>query len=109
MTWNLRYYKIGFHYIKLKYMRKVVCVYFPKIYNNCSYEIFKSEFHTESRAYILIPATVSRHLSTTTHDDINTVLTAFLGVFPVDLPTTIPPLRDIQNNIDIVPGTTLPN
>ena len=37
------------------------------------------------------------------------ILTEFESVFPEDLPDTLPPLRDIQYTIDLVPGSTLPN
>ena len=37
------------------------------------------------------------------------ILTEFKSVFLEDLPDTLPPLRDIQHAIDLVPGSTFPN
>ena len=42
-------------------------------------------------------------------EEIREVLEEFQEVFPDDLPSCLPPLRDIQHTIDIVSGSTLPN
>ena len=40
---------------------------------------------------------------------ISTVLQDFGDVFPEEVPAGLPPLRDIEHQIDLIPGATLPN
>ncbi|XP_026455778.1 uncharacterized protein LOC113356752 [Papaver somniferum] len=53
--------------------------------------------HEESEPMIELP------------DKVQPLLTHYSVSFPDELPTTLPPLRDIQHCIDFIPGASLPN
>ena len=75
----------------------------------CSYSTFVSELRSEGVAFALLPASSTHTLSTTTPPALLSALDEFNDVFPAELPEGLPPLRDIQHHIDLVPGATLPN
>ncbi|XP_026377623.1 uncharacterized protein LOC113271915 [Papaver somniferum] len=37
------------------------------------------------------------------------LLSSFCDLFPAELPNVLPPLRDLQYQIDFIPGTSIPN
>ena len=41
--------------------------------------------------------------------EIRQLIMEFEDVFPIELPNDLPPMRDIQHCIDLVPGSSLPN
>ena len=74
----------------------------------CSFSVFEKELKTEGFALALLPS-VSINVSSPERTTFDNVLTDFADVFPTELPQKLPPLRDIQHHIDLVPGATLPN
>lgn len=75
----------------------------------CSYSSFISELKNEGFAFALFPSTTYTTLTTTPLTTLNAVLDEFDDIFPENLPEGLPPLRDIQHQIDLLPGSTLPN
>ncbi|XP_056864510.1 uncharacterized protein LOC130511487 [Raphanus sativus] len=75
----------------------------------CSYKSFQTEFKAAGVAFALFLSAISAPVTGQIPLDIEHVLNEFQDVFPADLPTSLPPLRDIQHHIDLVPDATLPN
>ena len=75
--------------------------------------ISPKEFEREVNGQSILFAVVAHETSTGSQDtppeEVTSILQEFHEVFPVDLPDSLPPMRDIQHAIDLVPGATLPN
>jgi hypothetical protein len=74
--------------------------------NLISYKQFIHEAK-EGGAYLLFISKQKEGVATP--KEAQELLTEFSDVFPKELPSALPPLRDIQHHIDLFPGASLPN
>ncbi|KAL1224882.1 hypothetical protein V5N11_016098 [Cardamine amara subsp. amara] len=76
----------------------------------CSRAQFEIEFKDSGFLLAILPTTAKPSPpDPITPPAFVSLLQEFLDVFPDDLPVHLPPLRDIQHQIDLVPGEALPN
>lgn len=75
----------------------------------CSYATFSHELQKGEVAYALVSAPRESVATLQVDPKIVTLLSEFEDVFPQELPLGLPPLRDIQHQIDLVPDASLPN
>lgn len=62
----------------------------------------------EGFVFALIASTTTHTISHISHA-LQGIIDEFSDVFPKELPAGLPPLRDLQHRIDLVPGSTLSN
>ncbi|CAL9232869.1 unnamed protein product, partial [Arabidopsis halleri] len=74
----------------------------------CSLASFNKELKLEGVAFALFVSPICAIIPQTA-SLLDNVLQEFPNVFPTELPTGLPPLRDIQHQIDLTPGAALPN
>lgn len=68
---------------------------------------FSEELQELKVLYVLIGKDIGTELPVPTKA--TALISEFYDVFPKELPEGLPPLRDIQHQIDLEPGATLPN
>ena len=68
---------------------------------------FEEELQESDRGYMLMGKEVTESIAIP--ELMVPLVTEFSDLFPDELPDGLPPLRDIQHHIDLVPGAALPN
>ena len=58
---------------------------------------------------ILVTKEITKESNTAIPSEVTPVIAEFADVFPEDLPDTLPPMRDIQHAIYLIPGASLLN
>lgn len=75
----------------------------------CSRGVFEQKFSESGVVWALAESVGSKVMESRTPMEISLLLEEFADVFPGELPHGLPPLRDIQHQIDLVPGASLHN
>jgi len=70
---------------------------------------FEQELKNGVPFMMLATRKVVKTSNSTISPEVTPVIKEFSDVFPEDFPNRIPPMRDIQHAIDLVPGLSLPN
>ena len=70
---------------------------------------FKLNVQKDQTVFALVATDSSDEPEQEVPPEAQPILEEFSQVFPEELPDRLPPLRDIQHAIDLVPGATLPN
>lgn len=73
--------------------------------------LMKSEYHeyTPIKELILSGISDSPPSQNTQHPLLTPLLEKYVHAFPQEIPPCLPPKRDIQHKIDLIPGASLPN
>ena len=77
--------------------------------NLLSMSQFLEEAEEKGAVYALMPCEEGAIIDDEVSVELQEVLTEFADLMPENLPPSLPPMRDIQRHIDLVPGSSLPN
>jgi len=69
----------------------------------------EKEVISRAQVIVLVAREVTKESHETIIPEVAPIIMDFADVFPNDLPDQLPPMRNIQHAIDLVPGATLPN
>ena len=69
----------------------------------------EQELAQESYAYVVILTLGNSSQQEQPLIEVQLLLQEYGDVFPKELPDKLPPMRDVQHAIDLVPGASLPN
>lgn len=70
---------------------------------------FEQELQEEKLLFVLVAITPTPSQAIPCPSEFSPILQEFEDLFPDELPGGLPPLRDIQQHIDLVPNAVLPN
>ncbi|XP_020266279.1 uncharacterized protein LOC109841747 [Asparagus officinalis] len=72
-------------------------------------EDFMKDVKQSDEIYALVVSGKEESATVETPHEVQTLLQQFDAVMPDDLPSELPMLRDVQHQIDLIPGSRLPN
>ncbi|XP_020258806.1 uncharacterized protein LOC109835232 [Asparagus officinalis] len=72
-------------------------------------EDFMKDVKQSDEIYALVVSGKEESTTVETPHEVQTLLQQFDAVMPDDLPSELPMLRDVQHQIDLIPGSRLPN